>query len=139
MRIIDGSSMFQMTLQEFVRSNTFKQVAQKRGFNAPPITNISTEKPAYAYVNNGRWVAQCMGCKGGAEYVWLNGPHQMFCANCGNKDINGQWRLVIVPEGDTLTVITKLLLKRPDPATQNWMPQEDVYNLLKENLEYGVM
>ncbi len=138
MRITDGNSMFHMTLREFVGSQTYLNVARMRGIVVPPITKISTLNPTQATVNNGRLIAPCTGCVGGAEYIWRGGPYQMYCANCGNRDIGNNWRRIIMPEDRILREVERLLLMRTDPGTQNWNPTESIQELVLENLNYGV-
>lgn len=74
-----------------------------------------------AYVNHGRWVANC-AC-GGAELVAEGFPFE--CGSCGGT------ATVVWP--DDQTEIVRLLDKRRRPNNQNWNPAEPVGLLAAEN------
>jgi hypothetical protein len=84
--------------------------------------------PIVAYVNHGRWVALCHWCKKGI----LTRPDWgvAYCAQCGAKYGKG-W--VKFPENHE--EITKALVVRPDPETQNWDNKQTVDDLIRENRE----
>ncbi len=78
-----------------------------------------------AYVNHGRWVADCP-CNG-AELV---APKQeMLCGSCGMK------HTVEFPK--QRTKIEETLNVRP-PHNQNWSVGETVDSLVAENIENGL-
>lgn len=90
--------------------------------------------PAIAYVNHGRWVADCpTGC-GGAMLVEPDMP--FVCGNCFNAELHGKWRAVLWPD-DKAGIETELE-KRPLPHTANWLPGETVADLRRENREHGL-
>ena len=80
-----------------------------------------------AYVNHGRWVADC-ACNG-AELV---APGQeMVCGSCGARNT------VKFPGAPTLTKIEAALSRR-EPYRQNWHPDETVDELVAQNIENGI-
>lgn len=86
--------------------------------------------PAVAYVNHGRWVADCptAGC-GGAMLV-LNGG-EFLCGTCFNAEIGGEYRPIVWP--DDAAEIEALLVVRPLPVNMNWRPGETLAMLAAEN------
>jgi hypothetical protein len=100
---------------------------------------------SFAYMNHGRWVAQCDtdGCTG-AERVWPGGQIRvtrtgaeygitgsvMHCANCG------QTSRVTFP--DERKRIDSLLARRVVPERRNWYPSESVEDLIEENAAHGL-
>lgn len=132
MNIIDGQSMFNRSLQTFLKGNIWNETARRRGIQAPSISdnNVSDENPTEAHISHGRLLASCTNCNN-AEYVWLKGPYLMICANCGNSDIEGKLRRVYM--SPDLDDIIELLLERPNPENQNWFPNESPDDLRKEN------
>ena len=82
--------------------------------------------PVYAYVNHGRWVADCPSCNG-AELVSEN--QEFLCGTCG--------RVSPAVWPDTVTQIEATLNQRPEP-NRNWNPGETVGMLTAENFENGV-
>jgi hypothetical protein len=98
---------------------------------------------ARAYMNQGRWIADCPFC-GGAERLWDGtvqrrkpAPFPFGLAggllHCG---YTGSSCPVEFP-GDKDT-IESILGRRPDELTRNWLLDETVEDLLFENLEHGV-
>ena len=80
-----------------------------------------------AYINLGRWVADC-ACNGGE----LVAPgEQMLCGSCGAKNT------VKFPDKKTRERIDKVLLQR-DSYNQNWLPDETVAELVAQNIENGI-
>ena len=84
--------------------------------------------PARAYC--GMWIVDCERCRN-AEQLNRFQPAVM-CTYCG-VHIEIVW-----PPDDMVMSIERLLLMRPIPYTQNWMPGETVADLMKENAEHGV-
>ncbi len=108
-----------------------------------------------AYVNHGRWVAECAtpGCPG-AERKWpgfavkettvvdpltgnrftrlfgISADGWLHCANCGQLS-----RVQFPSEADQ---IEEVLSMRPVPETRNWMPGETLADLTAENEAHGV-
>jgi len=84
----------------------------------------------YAYMNHGRWVADCARpyC-GGAERV--NAPFDtFFCHECG------QFNTVDFP--NDARRIERLLAGRPNPVTRNWHPGETYDQLVEEDRAHGL-
>jgi len=86
-----------------------------------------------AYVNHGRWVVDCPGCGSGLQLP--RGPRRVppefvqvgdVCVVCGTP------LRVVWPEDPRL--IDAALAVRPLPVNRNWVPAEDVADLLAENV-----
>ena len=80
-----------------------------------------------AYINHGRWVADCP-CNG-AELVAPN--HNMLCGSCGAE------HTVKFPSPKTRQKIEELLEARPHGLNRNWNG-EPVKELQAENIEQGI-
>ncbi len=80
-----------------------------------------------AYVNHGRWVADC-ACNG-AELVAPD--QQMLCGSCGARNT------VKFPPPKTKGKLETVLGAR-DPHSQNWSPDETVDELVAQNIEHGL-
>lgn len=91
-----------------------------------------------AYINHGRWVADCPGCPSGsgAENVTLDDPVFM-CLSCGNSLVGGKLRPVIFPDEEARVKIEQALAQRPLP-NRNWFPDESREKLLLENHSIGI-
>ena len=87
-------------------------------------------KKVYAFVDHGRWVAQCE-C-GGAESVDPDSPI-FFCCSCGNRSTTGRPREVVFPK--EMERIETILLKRTDPRWKCWKVGESIESLEKEYSE----
>lgn len=85
-----------------------------------------------AYVNHGRWVADCE-C-GGAEIVDPARP-TFFCVSCGNAGHGGQSRAVEFP--DYVAGIEIILAVRPI-INRNWLVGESLLDLARENKAHGL-
>lgn len=94
----------------------------KPGFGPPP---------AVAYVNQGRWVADCPTCRG-SELVDPD-ENFFFCLSCFNRAIANRARRVTFP--DFIREIDRVISVRP-LRNQNWFPQETLEQLLTENMEH---
>lgn len=128
--IQDGMSMFGMIYEAWLKSELWITLQRQNGYTIPSLRDVTDDRSVMVQINSNRLLAKCPACMGGAEYIWRNGPHIMFCANCGNSDIQGKFRTVLIPEylGD----IEKELMLRPDPANRNWMYPETVDDLIEE-------
>ncbi len=78
----------------------------------------------HAYLNHGRWVADCPEpyC-GGAE---LASGGLFVCANCKRA------ATIIWPDDKEL--IDQITAARPIPETRNWLPGETLEDLRQENM-----
>jgi hypothetical protein len=85
-----------------------------------------------AYVNHGRWVADCPFCDGG-ELVTPEDP-RFFCLSCGHlgTTAEGGWLAVGFPSTEAQAAIDQELALRPEP-NRNWLPWEPVEKLVAEN------
>jgi len=84
-----------------------------------------------AYVNDGRWIADC-SC--GAGVVLDLGFAIGRCLECGAVyDVE---KHVALPA--TWKAIERALVKRPQPANRNWQAPETVADLQRENREHGI-
>lgn len=93
---------------------------------------------AVAYVNHGRWVADCPlpGCDG-AEFVSLRNP-VFFCCECRNQVTAHLPIPVQLPSPELRAEVERCLVARPVPATRNWLPGEPVAGIESENALHEV-
>lgn len=141
--ILDGKARTGLTLAEFHNQRSILEQAARQGVAIPPPTDVDeSAPPAFAEVNPldtepvARWVARCPDCPGGASYVWIAGPHVMFCVACGNRGIGHRWRRVVVPT-DRLE-IERLLSLRSSSSQMAWQHGESLEKLCAENVALGV-
>jgi len=99
---------------------------------------------AWAYVNHGRWVADCPFCPS-AELLGplpLGGerpPRAFLCAECGNASVaDGLSIRIGWPRSEALAAIEALLGLRPDPINRNWERRETPADLAQENAAHGL-
>jgi hypothetical protein len=117
--ILDGLARTGMALQAFHAQREVLEQVARLGAALPLPSDVDPEAPpAYAEVNPldpyepvARWIARCPDCPGGTSYVWIAGPHVMFCLACANVAIGGRWRPVVVP-ADRLEIERLLSLRR---------------------------
>ena len=89
---------------------------------------------AVAYVNHGRWVADCpFGC-GGAE---LAREEWFICRECLNYGHAGARLPLVWPDDEDIRAIEAALVVRP-VLNRNWCPNESIGVLLAENVEHGL-
>lgn len=93
-------------------------------------------EPRLAYVNHGRWVADCRlvdpltgDICGGAELVTLG--EDMLCGGCN------QQTPVVFPPATKRKEIDRLLAVRPN-SRQHWNLDDDVAVLIGENIAVGL-
>ena len=98
----------------------------------PPSVQCKGE-PVRAYVNWGRWVADCPHCRSGAMVVSRIDP-VFWCVKCGMR--GHEWRSVVFPAN--ADDIEALLVMRPEMANRNWRPGETVDGLRGENRTHDV-
>ena len=110
-------------------------IAMRQGVILGPLLEIDTESPVKAQVRSGRWLAQCPECMIEFQYVWLDNPLYM-CSSCWNAEVGGIYRTVELPT--EIEEITRLLLRRPDPSTRDWLPSQVIEDLETENIQNGV-
>lgn len=81
---------------------------------------------AFAYVYGGEWVADCPAGCNNVEFVYektfMNGPRDrrrnfFQCSHCGFA-----CEKIVFPRREH--EILEILMKRPDPSTRNWYPQD---------------
>lgn len=142
--IADGKARTGQTLATFhARTDVLEQAARAGAAIPPPSDVASDAAPAYAEVNPldpvesvARWIARCPDCPGGASYVWIDGPHVMFCLACVNRAIGHRWRTVVLPA--ERAEIERLLAARPRSAQRVWVPGVTLAQLGAENAAIGV-
>lgn len=95
------------------------------------MTDLALSGVAYAEANWGRWIARCPSrhCQSALQ---LSRFQPVFrCWECGiAADV--MWPSFAED-------VETLLMMRRDPTTRNWLPGEDLHDLLTENLERGVL
>lgn len=104
----------------------FWQASRGVNFNAE---TAGDEYAIQAYVNHGRWLAECPDCHG--AQVTSPDDRRFMCHCCGNEEVGGRWRAVVWPA--KARAIEQLLELRPKPENQNWRPGETVADLIHEN------
>lgn len=89
---------------------------------------------AFAYVNHGRWVADCpFGC-GGAELAM---DDRFICRECRNAEARHRPIPLVWPAPGDVDAITAVLVVRPI-LNRNWNLNESIGALLVENVEHGL-
>jgi hypothetical protein len=141
--ILDGLARTGLTLAKFHAQREIIEAVAQYGVALPPPTDVDPEAPpAYAEVNPldhppvARWIARCPDCPGGTSYVWIAGPHVMFCLACVNRAIGSRWRPVVAPP--ERLEIERLLSLRPRSENRVWWPGETLEQLRAENAELGI-
>lgn len=132
-KIITHEDIFRLPYGEFVRYSA------SRKFMQAPAQDGVTDGEIVAYVNHGRWIAECPDCAGAQLVSELE--RRFWCLNCGNAAVNFAWRHVRMPQ--KRTAIEAELVIRPAARseraiTRNWLPGETVEDLQRENVEHGV-
>lgn len=93
-----------------------------------------------AYVYAGQWVARCVrdGCSSAEFHGQAANGHiggltdsAFHCSACG---------LVTAVDWPTeRETIERILAARPAPDTRNWLPQETLDDLMRENVAHGLV
>lgn len=104
---------------------------EHHGGSLPPLEHVAGD--VHAYVNHGRWVADCP-C-GGALIVSSREPW-FWCTDCGNVANDHKWRHVIFPRQKKL--IETVLMARPRSDNRNWRKGGALATLRHENLVHGI-
>lgn len=95
------------------------------------IKRVVTGKTVKAYINGGRWVADCPNDNGGI--ACLPGHDEATCLSCGHA-YKVKW-----PAAKTMSAALTVLLAREKPENRNWRPgDESVQDLKAENITRGV-
>jgi hypothetical protein len=136
--LLDGAALYGgRSLAAYAAWEEHRALGLRRGWTVPPLTVVADITPLPAWIQQGALVVSCPECAGTKDEelhpVWLDGPHLMFCAVCGNCATGGQWRLVALPEH--LAEIAALLSVRP-PQARNCLPGQTVDDLVAENAEH---
>lgn len=143
-RILDGQARTGKTLAAFYGQVEILRQMARMGVAMPPPTVVAPDAPpAYAKVNPldpfeavARWIARCPDCPGGSSYVWIDGPHVMWCLACANQQIGHRWRPVVLPK--ERLEIERLLSLRPLSSQRAWVPGETLDDLLRDNRGLGL-
>jgi hypothetical protein len=95
------------------------------------VTSLALSGVVYVRVNWGRWIGDCPTpyCRT-ATRLGLYEP-VFSCDACGYTT-DAIWP----PYAHD---IARLLMMRPDWTTRNWVPGEELHDLLAENMEHGVL
>lgn len=106
--------------------------AAKKGIRPESLSVAATlATPALAYVNHGRWVADCPERDGGALALY-DGQVAFLCPECFNDTLARRYRPLVWPEERARIEAT--LLERPRAAAMNWYPGEPADTLEAETL-----
>ncbi len=81
-----------------------------------------------AYINWGRWVADCEACANATELE--KGQDRWVCGRCGTEQ-TVTWPVDVYG-------IHEVLLARVAPENRNWRYPETVGDLQDENTEHGI-
>ena len=109
-----------------------RQMGVRAGQVGTPDAPDTKATPATAYVNHGRWVADCPTAYcAGAVVLYRD---TFLCGNCLNAECGYRYRLVTWPmdKGG----IEEALSERFLPETANWQPGETTDRLRSENAAY---
>jgi hypothetical protein len=104
------------------------------------VTDLLLKNTSLAYVNYGRWVADCssLWCDAAVEFNSLRPPHfatftpATVCWECGHRTE------ILWPSQEMVYGIERLLLLRRNRKHQNWLPGETLVDLQEENGLHGV-
>lgn len=127
----------------------FRQFHENKWLERQGSTPPEMQRPegtVYAYVNHGRWIAECPSGCGHAIVASISNPY-FLCTICGPKTNDGKWFRVAFPANRT--EIETVLLSRPRDRsvpvsmpymvkTRNWKRGESVEDLRKENAAKGL-
>lgn len=131
MTLIDGAKRFNYSfIEHFMDGSVWVEAARQNAIKVVSIKEFDISNPGLAIISHNKLLAVCPVCNG-AEYVWRDGPYLMLCATCGNSDVGGKFRLVLMPED--LDAIEQILNLRPNPENRNWFPHETQETLTQEN------
>jgi hypothetical protein len=108
-------------------------LALRMGNDLPPV--IPPPKgEILAYVNHGRWIAECPYCS--AAQVASKSEPVYWCAECVMVWNDGAPVNVKFP--DDAEAIEAALVKRPAQKNRNWNPHETVADLRRQNFQHGI-
>ena len=119
------------------RGITYRQFIRRwYSGTVPEDTEIEPET-TIAYINEGRWFANCPTNCGGAMVVTVADP-LFFCTDCGQG-----WFTIEFPEVRERNEIERLLMLRPltrggIPESRNWFSHETIDDLEEENRRHGL-
>lgn len=85
----------------------------------------------YARVNWSRWIGDCPSPFCQSAQQMSPGWRWFRCEDCG-ADGEMVWPKMVDD-------IARLLLMRPNPINRNWHPGESLSDLMRENMEHGVI
>ena len=132
-KILTHEDMFMLDYGKFVRG-----LASKKSMHMPAQDGVKNGE-VVAYINHGRWVAECPDCAG-AQIV-SEKERRFWCVSCGNAAINFAWRHVRLPrdrEGIEAVLVVRPAARSDKAVTRNWTPGETIEDLEQENVTHGV-
>lgn len=126
--IVDGRAFWICDLAGW-RERVAVEIARKRKLTVRSLDDIAPDAdPAPVCVNLGRFFGRCP-C-GGVELVWIDQP-QLWCTSCGNADLGGKWRPVLMPPRKFLDAVFSILSLRPEHQ-RTWAATETLHQLVAE-------
>jgi hypothetical protein len=132
-KILMHEDMFMLDYGKFVRG-----LASKKSMHMPAQDGVMNGE-VVAYINHGRWIAECPDCNGAQV---ASEELRFWCVSCGNASVLFAWKEVVMPKSKKSIegVLLDRPTARPDKAvTRNWKPGESVKDLKKENAAHGVV
>lgn len=133
--IIDGRAYWVMSLAEFAE-RVCVPIAKQRNLVLVPPGAVGAEamdaEPAPVEIIQGTIYVCCMsrGCAG-KELLWLEEP-LLWCGSCGNAELGGRWRPVLMPTPAFLTAVDKILALRP-LHQRTWLRNETLHQLVAQS------
>jgi len=120
-----GNTYFEEVSKESIsgRKLAVRFLKRDRVLNLP----VYDGKPLEARIEYARFLVDCPNCNN-AEYAFED--KLFFCSQCGNSDIQGKVRSVVMPKDRD--EIENLLSVRPI-KNRHWFPTETIGDLEKEN------
>lgn len=131
-----GNNIHNMNHQDFIRNILALMIKAGRAIPSQMIQVLQGKPlemaeiaPVLAYINHGRWVADCPFCPG-AELIFQDDP-TFLCLSCFNQEANFKSLSIAFPLNTNK--IEAILEGRPIIGGRNWEPPKTLNALIEEN------
>ena len=117
-----------------------RRTASGNGMRPPGENGVTDGEDVRAYINCGRWLAECPDCHG--AQVISDQTRDFWCLHCGNASIDFKWRHIRMPrtrQSIQAVLILRLAARSDRALTRNWKPGETVGDLKAENKSHGLV